>query len=935
MKKLNLFCVATIFVIVLNMIFGSIYVCFGEDELVETPDIDVVDPEQQIEDQIRDEEGYSQNIESGNIETEKEILSGLNSYEHLSKDFKADTAYVIFGDDIVSHNCTFMDGVQMGITDSSNEFYNEKTAELNIDGRKFYKANYVNFDVDESFYDKGDSELLVSVAYYDYGPAEGKFRFEYIGTDGTQKTITLIKSGKVQDWFVQTIYINDADLDATFASGANVRLGNNAYNLFKRLEIVNLSKLRREHKATSPACLATNKKVTLGQMGIIDTKSDIYADANLYKKCTMSDVAKIFSAITGTKKNVDGNKPVSGRELFKMCFEVAGIEYEDDSLLETAYSSGIAESKDLVFDIDSNVTYYNLFSVIYNTLFYENDNGVSPVSRMIDRSFFSDEAASRILDERFLTQWYKKPRKCPSKIINDNNTGTIYRYMNIFGNPTWRTYVTMQSWTKDGKSFICGLGTGEMFLYNTETEMLIYLDEVLTSMERIHAVMGTDDCVYYFQNNYGDYSIWKIDTKTLIKEKLGDAPKGVVITSPSLSNDCNVVGADCSDTLGNYSKPGEAMGCIYDIKNKEWKFFTHTFDYSNLLTHAQVNPQYTNLVSFAHEIGPGYTAPEILDRIWLYDFDTDKANVMFKQGVHPTNNKVMQGATHEVWSNNGEYMYFVNYDISNYDITQKNVGRSPSIVRYNIDGSHRKYYFNTKALSRYYNHLYPSGDDKFIVADTMVRGNIITLINTATNEVFPIAEFVWQGKTAHPYHAHPVVARDKYVVNWAGMDRGVLGIMWIDFTDIANQSAKGGKVELNDTVSTVSYERLDCEISDTKKGNRDCYFIKNGNRMYLDVSESIADCIDGKIKLSFEYYDNSIQPLIITYTSGVKQDNDHLNVENAEIRIKRKGTNKWKNAEIIIESGNFEDIGNYDSDMNIRGLCSASYIRNIAVEKID
>ena len=76
MKKLNLFCVATIFVIVLNMIFGSIYVCFGEDELVETPDIDVVDPEQQIEDQIRDEEGYSQNVESGNIKstTGKQVL---------------------------------------------------------------------------------------------------------------------------------------------------------------------------------------------------------------------------------------------------------------------------------------------------------------------------------------------------------------------------------------------------------------------------------------------------------------------------------------------------------------------------------------------------------------------------------------------------------------------------------------------------------------------------------------------------------------------------------------------------------------------------------------------------------------------------------------------------------------------------------------------
>ncbi|MBQ7901226.1 MAG: hypothetical protein IJ365_04595, partial [Clostridia bacterium] len=664
MKKHKAFQIAASFALILSMTFASMSMCFGEDQIVETPDSEEIDTEQQIEEQIRDEEGYNQSSEATDVAgdgTTEEAVTALGSYEHLSKDFKADTAYVVFGQDNISHNCTFMDGLQMGITDSANEFYNENSMELGVQGRKFYKANYVNFDIDQGFYDRGDSEFLVSVAYYDYGPAEGKFRFEYMGSDGTQKTVTLIKSGKVQDWFVQTIYINDADLDGTFASGANVRLGNNAYNLFKRVEIVNLSKLKRENKATSAACLTTSKKTTLGQMGIIDTKSDIYADGNLYKKCTASDVEKIFSTITGVRKTGDAKKYITGRELLQRCFDLAGIEYTDDSLLETAYTTGIAETKDLLFDIDKDVTYYNLFSLIYNTVFYENAEGEAAVSRMIDRNFFSNEDASRILDERFLTHWYKKPRKCPSKIINDNNAGTIYRYMNIFGNPTWRTYVTMQSWTSDGKSFICGLGTGEMFLYNTETEMLRYLDNVLTSMERIHAVMGTDDCVYYFQNNYGAYSIWRIDTKTFEKEKLADAPEGIVIESPSVSNDCNVVGADCSDTLGTHTKPGEAMGATYDIKNDEWKFFTHTFDYSNVLTHTQVNPQYTNLVSFAHEIGAGYTAPEILDRIWLYDYNTDEANVMFKQGVHPTNNKVMQGATHEVWSNNGEYMYFVNY----------------------------------------------------------------------------------------------------------------------------------------------------------------------------------------------------------------------------------------------------------------------------------
>ena len=128
------------------------------------------------------------------------------AYDYILNTFE-ENAYVLFGIELKQYHCVFYDGIAKGITDETNEFYCENSTELGIDGRKFYKDNYASVKITEDFYEKGDTEFLVSVAYYDYGPSEGRFYFEYFPTGSeNSKRVTVVKSGAVQDWFVKTFY---------------------------------------------------------------------------------------------------------------------------------------------------------------------------------------------------------------------------------------------------------------------------------------------------------------------------------------------------------------------------------------------------------------------------------------------------------------------------------------------------------------------------------------------------------------------------------------------------------------------------------------------------------------------------------------------------------------------------------------------------------
>ena len=74
--------------------------------------------------------------------------------------------------------------------------------------------------------------------------------------------------------------------------------------------------------------------------------------------------------------------------------------------------------------------------------------------------------------------------------------------------------------------------------------------------------------------------------------------------------------------------------------------------------------------------------------------------------------------------------------------------------------------------------------------------------------------------------------------------------------------------------------------------------------------------------------------MIITYSKGVEEVNDAWKYFNKTINVKRTGTNKWKTAEVIIDCGNFENIGKFETDFKIKGDGLSPYITNVRVEAI-
>ncbi len=832
-----------------------------------------------------------------------------------------ENAYVLFGEKIRQNNCSFLDGASY---ERTNPLYNEVSVEKSLDGRKFYKENYASINIDKDFYEEGDREFLVSIVYYDYGPNEGRFHFDYFTNDKTSKRISLVKSGKVQDWFVKTVYIDDADFGGRFDEGGNIRLASNVYNLFKKVEIVNISRLKREKKAARISALTSAKRESLINMRVIDANDEITLDKNLYKNCTLYDARRMLNKICGKTENIspeDKAVTLTQGELIKLYAKTAKIKCEESDVCKWADSVGLTTNEDLLFRDDAAATNYNLMGIVYDTFVFESDEHKSLLENLIGTGFF-DGFADAIDDEKFLAKWYRIPKKCPYKTITDNETGQTYYYMNINGNPTWRTYVTAQSWTSDGKSFVCSLADGEMFLYNIETQMLTYIDKASTEVERLHATIGTDDYIYYIKKEGGSYSIWRADSKTLKPEFVTKGP-GIAIYCVQLSNDCNYLSVESDSNTMRFAR--------YSIKEDRWDIYSHTFDYSPVLTHAQINPQYPRLMCFSHEL-LNISWLFLTDRMWVFDCDTGQAKNVFKQGTNEQLGTTLQYVSHELWSNNGEYLYGIAPD------ARKNmsdlgasasvmVGNTPFAFRVNKDGSHRQYYFNGMNQIYNYNHVYPSGDDKFLIAD----GDYVVLISTETNEHFPIASFVLSNKRQHPYQAHPVVARNQYKVSWGGTDKDdVLGVLWFDFTKMTENKAKGGHYPAGDYVKRVSYGGLDCESAETTKYGKSCITAKSGKSVYLDIDEGLIDTDNGSLKLSFDYFDNGNQPIVITYTSGVNTDNDRYRIFDAEKRIKRRNTNTWKHCEIVIDSGNFENIGEYSTDIKIKGECSDVYIKNIS-----
>ncbi len=844
-----------------------------------------------------------------------------------------ENAYILLGEEVIENGIDFLDGLEMGIEDTNHVLWNEVSSEQGIDGRKFYVPNYLALNVEPNKFTKEDTEFLIYVTYFDFGPSRGSFLFEYFNGDGQSKSVTIIKPGTVQQFNTECFYVDGMDFTKTFSNtGSNIRLKTNGWNLFKKIEIVSLSKLKREGKSLKElAYMApSSKRDELIGFGLLDADNSDFSNSNLQNDCTYGDAADLLERINDGNPvlNPSGYKSedaITQKDLVIMALDMLGLSSGDTAPVEYASQIGLIKSVDFIYSPDIAASYYSVAAVANNILFFQDAQKVTPIEKLMKKGFWGDQTVNS--NRTLIAFNHRYPKSLPSKTITENATGQTYHYMNIKGIKTLRTYVTEQSWNSDGTGFVCGFDTGELFYYDIEKETLQYIDKILTLTDRLCAVMGTDDYVYYPKlDDEGYCGIYKANIKDIPSnpQLVGRRKDKYQFYTPHISNDCKYMGVDLSI-------PGLGT-CVsrYDIEKDEWLDYHMEFDYADNLQHPLINPGYPDIISYCHDLGDGMANGENWFRIWQINIVTDTEGVnIYKQGIRDTTNLdvrwplAIEGATHEVWSNTGDYMYYISPDLET-----GNIGHSPSTVRFDKDGSHRQYFDHPTADTNEDKHCYPSGDDKFVVTD----GNSVVLISTETHERFEISQFQWMSNFEHPNHAHPVVARNRYIVNWGAFDENrVTGIKWFDFTELAKQQAKGGRYEAGEHLERISYEALDSESSEVTYKGRKAFLAKNDKYIYFDISPELIDTVNGKIKLSFDYYDNGFMPIKVCYTSGVETDNDHWRVYDNSKIIKRTNTKQWKHYEVVIDSGNFESIGKHFSDIKITGTPANLYISDVKV----
>ena len=863
----------------------------------------------------------------------------VHADEHSVSD---SVAYVNFYGPLDRKDASFIDGISLGITDKNDPLYFEKVSLDGLEGRKQYAANFTYINVEENFFEKGDTEILVNICYYDFGPSEGSYYLEYPTTSGTLNQIRIYKPGRNPGWKYATVILPDCDLSARYANGASLRIQNGAYNAWHRIEIVNVSKCKRENTApTGITAYGSIKKTDLEKSKVLQLDDPMFSQENSIKKCSAYDAMTIANRYAMNEKTVSADSKqvtVTQGELIKIFMDGLSVDYAGkNNIVEYALEIGFIRSDSLFLFDNASATYSDLLMLMDDVLYYKGSDGLLQILKMYSAGFFEGISIDKIENESLLAEYYQAPRKNPYIKIVDNGTGRTYKYINFFGTQLNRPYLTSQQWLNDGKQFICSTPSGYMYLYNTETQIMRFLARSISGAD---GIVGGDGMIYYHSKEGNLNTFNRIDPNdpNLESKVIYRFPAGVYCNLEIISNDGKWFAGCITDSNNYFNTPdGQYPVVVFEVPEESKPGIadtTYTVRYYGFeepekgpLYHQQANPVYKDLVFFCHETNTkNVNYGDMLDRVNIMNIETGGV-VTYNQGN--ARGVGIELTTHETWSPDGEYLYMVAMEANGGNVmgSTEPIG---AIMRINKDGTHRQYY-RTQAYESGSNHCFGSADNKWIASDSQ----FVNLTNMETHQVFPIAQCQRIiGSKNHPYHAHAQIARGHNVMSWGHEHLGVLGIAWYDFSEIAeNEVARGGRYTVNEYVECVSYESLECESFSVIKDGRQSQMSRAGSAIYYAINTDIADTTDDSIKITFDYLDNSIDPITLIYTKGVKEQNDALLRFNGGRKILRQGTGKWKTAVIEISSANCESIGKYESDFALRGGSTPLYVSNMRIEK--
>ncbi len=868
-----------------------------------------------------------------------------------------ENAYIFFDSSLGASHISYREDISGG-----SNFTQDK-----LSGKSF---NNLYFNISDSFYTKGtDTEFLISVVYYDYWDNSEDFMLTYHNLSGEKVEVRIEKQNREVGWTVATTSIKNPDFSKMYETGiaknkASLRLSCPGANPIRKIEIANFSKLRRDKKSSSMTALGSTAAENLFELGILtENEANLFFGEDLLAQSSKYELEIINNAFSGKDASISESfkgQLLTQKMLLTSFIRLAGYTPPTIGVVEYAIGKGIIGAEEFFLSDDAPATRYNLITLAKACLYFDPDpdDHVSELpifKKLLENGIFNGVGISKLRSngsKEMVDVYLYEDKKLVSS-LNEGIEGVTYNFVNYYGEMLYRPYLTLNSWSTGGEAFACatleedlGLNPYHLYMYNIKTNTIHYIDDIY-SRDACEIVNG--EYIYYLKKSETaegqvQSSIWK---KHVSQDDEPELVIEIPIGSPSptmhITNDGRYVSVAGKTDYFDIPEGTTLLGTL-DLETGEYKYTYYSYNYSNVVSHIQINPEYPDLLFFAHE-GDGdefrleFNYTNIEERANIMNLDTSEATPIH-QGHIEEKDQGFFTFSHEQWSHDGEYLYVTNLGGRTTDAPIRGV------VRVNKDGTHRKYYdyelpdfLHDQKIYLSSNHSSPSGDNRYFSVDNAE----VSILSAQTHQIFPICQLPASGK-GHPYHAHAVIASDSYVVSWGDVtqdEQMVLGVAWYDFSHLDDTIlAEGGRFSLNEDIEYVRYHEtrdkypeLLADITEETKDGKNALYAPEGKNIYLDINENIVDSSDETVKITFEYYDDSTEPITLSYTKGYRERNDLCETLNMFKTVQRNGSNTWKTASLVIESGNFEGIGKYESDFSITGA-GGVYIGDVRAETL-
>lgn len=518
-------------------------------------------------------------------------------------------------------------------------------------------------------------------------------------------------------------------------------------------------------------------------------------------------------------------------------------------------------------------------------------------------------------------------------------------------------YVSKQLFSSDDKRFLVGRNDdgdsyGTLYEYDIETQSVRLLHENVKCYTSLEAFVAPNDKVFYIAQSSEIYCIDWAGEAPYKKYYLGKLDKS--IAGIHVTNDGRYIN-------GSVTFSGSQHNTRYDLQNLNSKGYAKldwdvSSDFSaknpnsSGIGHNQINPVDPD-ISFLCNEG---TTTFIPDRLWIYNNHTKELYNTFRQGEN-YDGTTAECSGHEVWSENGEYLYFVKYT-NNQQKGQNGIVRIPfkPTGEYNENGypvledSGEREYINGDYS---YWHMFPSGDNRWCVGDinqptwgygSKYGGVRVALMSTLTYESYPLVTWAPAYSGSHPHQPHARISHGGQTVAWQmslldanGSTSPNVGVGFMDVTDITLVNSEGSILTGSfGNHSILKWSDVDGAPSDVSKSGV-YQKVTSGNKLYVDINDSQVknECVLAKATVT--YMDKGQKPIRLVYTGGVLDKTYLYRFADKEVLLPKTGTNTSKTVTVDLGYVNLNNITGHGADMYFTTDGETTYIKSVDIELYD